>query len=106
MNPITVHLERGIFRAYVLWMCSIEERCGDDFMHLEMEHGHVLSPGKLYPVLKELSDTGLLKVRVKKEHGRIHKYYKTTEKGLSVLNQAKKELGFPMKEFIKMWLFD
>lgn len=104
MNSITAHLERGIFRAYVLWMCSQEEKCGDDFIHLEIEHGHTLSPGKLYPVLKELTDAGFLEVRIKKEHGRMHKYYKTTREGLNVLNEAKKELGLPMKRFIRVWL--
>ncbi len=104
MNPITAHLERGIFRAYVLWMCSIEERCGDDFIHLEVEHGHTLSPGKLYPVLKELTDAGLLKVKIKREHGKVHKYYRTTKKGLNVLNETKNELGMPMKTFIRTWL--
>jgi DNA-binding PadR family transcriptional regulator len=106
MNLITAHLERGIFRAYVLWMCSQKERCGDDFIHLETEHGHTLSPGKLYPILKELTDAGFLEVQIKKEHGKMHKYYKTTKKGLNALNESKNELGLPMKMFIRTWLSD
>jgi len=39
------------------------------------------SPGSLYPVLRELSNEGLVEERVEVESGRLRKVYQLTEKG-------------------------
>jgi DNA-binding PadR family transcriptional regulator len=101
---MTMLLERGIFRVYVLWMCSKRRMTGDDFIHIERQHGHELSAGKLYPVLAELTKAGYLKMEKKKEHGKLHKYYSTTEAGKNILLAIKRNLGRPMKDFLIEWL--
>jgi DNA-binding PadR family transcriptional regulator len=104
MMRLTMLLERGLFRVYVLWMCSKRTMSGDDFVNIEMGHGHELSAGRLYPVLAELAEAGYLKAEDRNEHGRLHKYYKTTEDGLNKLAAIKRDLGEPMREFVLQWL--
>ncbi len=104
MMRLTLLLERGLFRVYVLWTCRQQIMSGDDFIHLELQHGHELSAGRLYPVLAELADAGYLKVEERNEHGKLHKYYRTTELGMSKLSAIKRDMGAPMKEFLVEWL--
>ena len=104
MMRLTLLLERGLFRVYVLWMCHRQTMSGDDFIHIEIKHGHELSAGRLYPVLAELSDAGYLGVEERNEHGKLHKYYTTTELGMSKLSAIKRDMGAPMKEFLIEWL--
>jgi DNA-binding PadR family transcriptional regulator len=97
-------IERGLFRVYVLWMCSKRWMSGDDFIRIELQHGHGLSAGKLYPVLAELTEAGYLTIEEKNEHGKLHKYYSTTKTGMDMLSAIKEDLGAPMKRFLIEWL--
>jgi DNA-binding PadR family transcriptional regulator len=106
MMRLTLLLERGLFRVYVLWSCHKGTMSGDDFINLELKHGHELSAGRLYPVLAELSDAGYLSAEERNEHGKLHKYYRTTELGMSKLSAIKRDMGAPMKEFLIEWLHD
>ena len=45
-------------------------------------------PGSLYPVLRELSEEGLIEEEVEVEGGRLRKVYRLTEKGWSELARA------------------
>ena len=104
MDEMTRFLERGLFRPYVLWMCSKTAISGTDILNVEKMHNHVLSPGKLYPVLHRLMKDGLLREEIRIEHGKVHKYYTTTEKGERSLKLLRSDLGPPMKRFLMDWL--
>lgn len=104
MDEMTRFLERGLFRPYVLWICSKSAISGTDFLNVEKMHDHVLSPGKLYPVLHQLMEDGLLEEEVRVEHGKVHKYYTTTGKGRESLELLRSDLGPPMKTFLMDWL--
>jgi PadR family transcriptional regulator PadR len=104
MDEMTRHLERGLFRPYVLWLCSKAPVSGMDFMEVERSHHHDLSPGKLYPVLHELLKEGFLEEEIRIEHGKVHKYYTTTKQGREALERLRRELGPPMKDFLFEWL--
>lgn len=104
MDELTRHLESGLFRPYVLWLCSKAPVSGMDVMEAERMHNHYLSPGKLYPVLHKLMKEGLLKEEIRVEHGKMHKYYTATEQGIIALERLKEELGPPMKDFLFEWL--
>ena len=106
MEEMTKYLERGLFRPYVLWKCSKSQISGMDLLDAEKVHQHVLSPGKLYPVLHKLMSDGLLTEEPRIEHGRIHKYYRTTSKGVKALEKLRIDLGPPMKDFLVEWLRD
>ncbi|MEM3852260.1 MAG: helix-turn-helix transcriptional regulator [Methanomassiliicoccales archaeon] len=104
MDELTRYLEGGLFRPYVIWLCSKGPVSGTDVLEAEKMHSHYLSPGKLYPVLHQLLEDGLLEEEIRVEHGKVHKYYTATEKGRLALEQLKSELGPPMKDFLFDWL--
>ena len=54
-------------------------------------HGYDVSPGTLYPILKNMTRDGLLEKEARNVNGKIRKYYKTTPLGIEVLNNAKEK---------------
>lgn len=67
-------------------------------MNLELQHGHELSAGRLYPVLAELADAGYLGAEERNEHGKPHKYYRITELGVNKLAVVRDDMGAPDEE--------
>lgn len=62
------------------------------------EHGYNISSGTLYPILHSMETDGLLFKEEKNVEGKIRKYYRTTEKGNSVLIEARKKAYELFKE--------
>ena len=62
------------------------------------EHGYKISSGTLYPILHSMETDGLLSKEEKNVEGKIRKYYRTTEKGNFVLNEARKKAYELFKE--------
>lgn len=55
-------------------------------------HGYSLSPGTLYPILHEMERDGLLQSKKVVVNGKVRKVYRITEKGLKMLEMAKKRV--------------
>lgn len=55
------------------------------------EHGYNLSAGTLYPILHTMEADGLLSKEDKNVEGKIRKYYSITDKGISILGEARKK---------------
>ncbi len=72
---------------YGAWM--IEELNG---------HGYDMSPGTLYPILHSMESSDLMVMEEKIIEGKIRKYYKITELGNEVLEQARKKAYELFKE--------
>lgn len=64
-------------------------------------HGYSVSPGLIYPLLKSLETKGLLKSSKCVIEGKVRKYYKTTKKGLKVLEESKKKIAELVNEVLK-----
>ncbi len=62
------------------------------------EHGYDMSPGTLYPLLHNMESKGLLEKEEKTVDGKIRKYYKITELGNVVLEEARKKAYELFKE--------
>jgi PadR family transcriptional regulator, regulatory protein PadR len=62
------------------------------------EHGYVISSGTLYPILHSMESDGLLEKEEKNVEGKIRKYYTTTDKGNSVLIEARNKAYELFKE--------
>ncbi len=65
------------------------------------EHGYDMSPGTLYPMLRDMTTKGLLEKEERNVEGKIRKYYSTTDLGLDVLKEAREkayELFHEIKE--------
>ena len=52
-------------------------------------HGYEISPGTLYPILREMEQVGWLAREDRLVDGRVRKYYRATEAGRSALRSAK-----------------
>ncbi|PKM94462.1 MAG: PadR family transcriptional regulator [Firmicutes bacterium HGW-Firmicutes-1] len=62
------------------------------------EHGYNMSPGTLYPLLHSMQKSALLQKEVITVDGKIRKYYKITELGNIVLEEARKKAYELFKE--------
>ncbi|RFB16844.1 PadR family transcriptional regulator [Bacillus sp. HNG] len=62
------------------------------------EHGYNISSGTLYPILHSMESDGLLRKEEKNVEGKIRKYYTTTEKGSSILIEARNKAYELFKE--------
>jgi DNA-binding PadR family transcriptional regulator len=80
---IRIHILHHAAKAplYGLWM--IEEL---------REHGYALSPGTLYPILRDLESKGLLGSHSETVKGKVRKYYTITLEGLKTLEDSKKKM--------------
>jgi PadR family transcriptional regulator, regulatory protein PadR len=104
LKNFTQQLERGLFCLYILWKANEQAVSGIDLSELEHDHDHEVSAGRLYPKLHDLTEKGYLVMDEVNEHGKIHKYYKTTEEGRELLKKVRDELGEPMKDFLTVWI--
>ena len=55
-------------------------------------HGYTLSPGTLYPVLRQLTAAGYLAKRERIVEGKIRKYYTITARGRGALEAARRQI--------------
>jgi len=91
----------GFIQIHILHHGKIEAFYGSWMRDELIEHGYDISPGTLYPILKTMTKDGLLEKEERNVKGKIRKYYKTTELGLDVLDNAKAkayELFHELKE--------
>ncbi|MEB1809194.1 MAG: PadR family transcriptional regulator [Bacillaceae bacterium] len=62
------------------------------------EHGYNISAGTLYPILHSMEKDGLLHKEDRNVEGKIRKYYSTTEKGETLLVEARNKAYELFKE--------
>lgn len=55
-------------------------------------HGYEISPGTLYPTLKQLHKNDLLQKYEENVDGKVRKYYVITEKGKHVLKEGRQQV--------------
>ena len=73
---------KGFLTFMILWMLRNEPKTGTDIMNeLEERRGHRPSPGTIYPVLKMMTERGLLTVDDDKR-------YSLTEEGREELERS------------------
>ncbi len=73
---------KGYLTYLILWILKKQSMTGSELnKELEKRRGESLSPGTLYPALKELSEKGLITADKKKK-------YTLTKKGEKELNSA------------------
>ena len=83
-----VQLKRGLLEVCVLAAIKSEDSYGYKIIK-DMKPFVVLSESTLYTILKRLENAGMLTVRTARHDGRLRKYYRITEAGLTRLNTFK-----------------
>ena len=85
-----VQLKRGLLDICVLAAIKDEESYGYQIIK-DMKPYMDISESTLYPILRRLETAELLTVRSAEHNGRLRKYYRITEAGLSRIQAFKEE---------------
>ena len=85
-----VQLKRGLLDICVLAAIKDEESYGYQIVK-DMKPYVDISESTLYPILRRLEPAELLTVRSAEHNGRLRKYYRITEAGLSRIQAFKEE---------------
>ena len=84
------HMMKGFLGFMILWMLRNESKTGMELAReLEERRGHMPSPGTIYPVLKVMTERGLLSV--------------DEEKLYSLTDEGKEELDRSLDHFFSMF---
>ena len=85
-----VQLKRGLLDICVLAAIKDEESYGYQIVK-DMKPYVDISESTLYPILRRLENAELLTVRSAEHNGRLRKYYRITDAGLSRIQAFKEE---------------
>ena len=90
-------LLRSTFRAFIR-LHVLHHACEGEFYGAWMagelaRHGYRISPGSLYPMLREMTQAGLLSCRKRLVNGRVRKYYRATAHGRHALEHARAKVA-------------
>ena len=88
----------GFIHIHILHHAKKEPFYGVWMIEELSEHGYDMSPGTLYPLLHNMESSGLLEKEERTVDGKIRKYYKITELGNVVLEEARKKAYELFKE--------
>ena len=88
----------GFIQIHILHHAKKEPFYGAWMIEELSEHGYDMSPGTLYPLLHNMESKELLEKEEKIVEGKIRKYYKITELGNEVLEEARKKAYELFKE--------
>jgi PadR family transcriptional regulator PadR len=97
-NKILRKLFLGFIQIHILHHAKEEPIYGSWMLEEIKSHGYQMSAGTLYPILHNMEASGLLLKEEKIVGGKIRKYYRTTEKGDMVLEEAKNKAYELFKE--------
>ncbi len=79
----------GFIQIHILHHAKEEAIYGSWMLEELHEHGYEISAGTLYPILHNMEKDQLLNREDVNINGKIRKYYRTTDKGDSVLQEAR-----------------
>ena len=88
-DQILRRLFLGFIQIHILHHAKTEPFFGSWMIEELREHGYQMSPGTLYPLLHGMEADGLLEKEEKLVDKKLRKYYKITEKGTVVLEEAR-----------------
>ncbi|MFC3039173.1 PadR family transcriptional regulator [Virgibacillus xinjiangensis] len=88
-NKVLRKLFLGFIHIHILHHAKEEAIYGSWMLEELHEHGYDMSAGTLYPILHQMEEDGLLQREDVNVEGKIRKYYRITEKGDTVLQEAR-----------------
>jgi DNA-binding PadR family transcriptional regulator len=100
-EPVIKHFFSGFIRLHILYHAAKEPIYGAEITKELNEHGYHLSQGTLYPTLHKLEELGYLDCETRMVEGRHRKYYRATDAGVRVLQDAREKLQELVAEIIE-----
>jgi len=90
-DKILHKLYHGFVQLHILHHAGEKPIYGTWMMDELTSHGYHIGPGTLYPLLKNMEKSGLLRKQDRLVNGRIRKYYAITPLGIEVFQDAAKK---------------
>ncbi|HLR23471.1 MAG TPA: PadR family transcriptional regulator [Pseudogracilibacillus sp.] len=97
-NKILRKLFLGFIQIHILHHAKEEAIYGAWMLEELREHGYEISAGTLYPILHNMEGDKLLDKEAVNVDGKIRKYYRITDNGKTVLNEARSKAYELFKE--------
>ncbi|TGM79467.1 PadR family transcriptional regulator [Leptospira bouyouniensis] len=91
----------SFIKIHILHHCLKEEIYGVWMIEELKEHGYKISPGSIYPLLRNLEEKRLIRSRIEQMGKVKRKFYRITPKGKKELITAKIKLKELMGEILK-----
>lgn len=91
----------GFIKVHILHHAAQEPVFGLAFIRELARHGYELSPGTLYPMLRELERVGYLVCEARVVNGKVRKYYTLTDEGRRALGEAREKIGELVREVLE-----
>ena len=88
-NKVLRKLFLGFIQIHILHHAKEEAIYGSWMLEELHEHGYEISAGTLYPILHNMERDHLLNKEDVNVNGKIRKYYRITERGDNVLQEAR-----------------
>lgn len=88
-NKVLRKLFLGFIQIHILHHAKEEAIYGSWMLKELREHGYDISAGTLYPILHNMEEDNLLDKYEVNVEGKIRKYYRVTDKGETVLTEAR-----------------
>lgn len=85
LSPADREIRLGIWKIHILHHAEQREVWGAWLLEELAEHGHVLSPGTLYPALARMEHNGWLRRVGKAPHARARQAFRITTAGKRLL---------------------
>lgn len=82
----------GIWKIHILHHADAREVWGTWLLEELAEHGHVLSPGTLYPALGRMERNGWLRRAGSAPHARARQTFRITPEGRRLLKHLRREV--------------
>jgi len=82
----------GIWKIHILHHAATREVWGTWLLEELAEHGHVLSPGTLYPALSRMERNGWLRRVGKASHARARQPFRITREGRRLLQSLRRDV--------------
>jgi DNA-binding PadR family transcriptional regulator len=83
----------GIWKIHILHHAAEREVWGTWLLEELAEHGHVLSPGTLYPALARMERNGWLRRAGQAPHARARQLFRITREGRRLLAALRREVS-------------
>lgn len=91
----------GFIRLHILYHASHEAIYGTAMRAELSRHGYALSPGTLYPMLREMEEAGYLEREDRVVGGKVRKYYTATDAGRKAIEEVREKLWELARELLE-----
>ncbi|HEY1816998.1 MAG TPA: PadR family transcriptional regulator [Kofleriaceae bacterium] len=92
LSPADREIRLGIWKIHILHHAAKRDVWGLWLLEELAEHGHLLSPGTLYPALARMEQNGWLVKRKTGKHAQARQTFRITPQGRALLRVLRREV--------------